>query len=320
MFHKAGELMRTGVAGASLSLKPSREDALQGLSPAGFHRIAYVDWGPIDDPCPIVCVHGMSRQGRDFDYLAAELARSGRRVICPDLPGRGRSGRLGNPDHYSLPQYCSDMNALLARLRVKNVEWVGTSLGGLIGMVVAGFPGSIIRSLVINDIGPFVSTTGLRRIGEYISVMPASFESIEEAEDYYRRVLAPYGTLADEHWRHLTTHSLHWDEAKGHFSVLCDPAISKAFTTPWFYSPLNLWAYWQAIAVPILVLHGAKSDLLSNGLTLEMKRRNPQTNIFRFDDCGHVPPLMTADQIKIVTEFLKKVALDPSTIPGNFNS
>ena len=145
--------------------RPDREGTLLGLSPSGFHRITYVDWGPADDERPIICVHGVTRQGRDFDYLAAKLAASGRRVICPDLPGRGRSGRIGDPDGYSLPQYCSDMNALIARLGVREVDWVGSSLGGLIGMVMAGFSGSIVRKLVINDIGPYVSSTGLRRIG-----------------------------------------------------------------------------------------------------------------------------------------------------------
>src|SRR5271154_2313652 len=191
---------RTAMSG----LQPDREGRFQGLSPSGFHEIAYTDWGNIDDKRPIICVHGLTRQGRDFDYLAARLVAAGRRVICPDLPGRGRSGRLVNPDDYALPQYCADMNALLARLNVSEVDWVGTSLGGLIGISLAGFRGSIIRKLVVNDIGPFVSATGLRRIGQYIGTMPSAFVTILEVEQYLRTVLAPYGELADEHWRHLT--------------------------------------------------------------------------------------------------------------------
>lgn len=304
MFDGTEKLMRRGVDGSQQPPRPDREDALLGLSPSGFHEIAYVDWGPLDDPRPIVCVHGLTRQGRDFDYLAAELAAGGRRVICPDLPGRGRSGRVRNPDDYSLPQYCADMNALLARLRVTEVDWVGTSLGGLVGIAMAGFPGSIVRKLVVNDIGPFVSSTGLRRIGSYIADMPESFATIEVAEKYYRTVLEPYGDLSDEHWRHLTTHSLKWDDAGKRYAVLCDPAIAKGFTTPWFYPPLNLWKYWEAIEASILVLHGAASDLLSNGMTLDMRKRNRRASVFRFDDCGHVPPLMAPDQIRVVTDFL----------------
>jgi pimeloyl-ACP methyl ester carboxylesterase len=197
------------------------------------------------------------------------------------------------------------MNALLSRLAVREVDWVGTSLGGLIGIVMAGFPGNMVRKLVINDIGPFVSATGLRRIGEYIAAMPASFPTIEDGEEYYRSVLAPYGHLSDEHWRQLTIHSLQWDDLNRHYRVLCDPAITKAFTAPWFYTSLNLWSYWEAIAVPMLILHGAKSDLLSSGLTMEMKRRNERAGLFRFDHCGHVPPLMAPDQIAVVSNFLR---------------
>jgi pimeloyl-ACP methyl ester carboxylesterase len=285
--------------------QPERADVVLGLSPSGFHEIAYVDWGPAGDPRPVICVHGLTRQGRDFDYLAAQLVAGGRRVICPDLPGRGRSGRLTNPDDYSLPQYCADMNALLARLGVREVDWIGTSLGGLVGMAMAGFTGSIVRKLVINDIGPFVSSNGLRRIGRYIGDMPTSFETIEEGERYFRTVLEPYGYLSDQHWRHLTGHSLRWEDERNRYAVLCDPSVAKGFNNPWFHPPLDLWKYWEAIKVPVLVLHGAKSDLLSRDLTAQMRKRNRHADVFSFDDCGHVPPLMAPDQIKIVTDFLK---------------
>jgi len=314
MFDGAGDVTTKGVGMISGDRKPDREGLLLGLSPSGFHEIAYVEWGPGDAERPVICVHGLTRQGRDFDHLAAALAAGGRRVICPDLPGRGRSGRLRNPDDYSLPQYCADMNAMIARLGVREVDWVGTSLGGLIGIVMAGFSGSIVRKLVVNDIGPFVSATGLRRIGGYIDNMPTSFASLQDGETYFRTVLAPYGHLADEQWRHLASHSLRWDEAKGNFAVLCDPAIAKGFKTPWYYPPLDLWKYWEAIKVPMLVLHGARSDLLSIDLTVEMKRRNGRADVFRFDDCGHVPPLMAADQIRVVTDFLKARPRDFSEV------
>jgi pimeloyl-ACP methyl ester carboxylesterase len=306
MFERAEKLLHQMTGKLAAPAEPDREDVVLGLSPSGFHEIAYVDWGPADDPRPIVCVHGLTRQGRDFDYLAAKLAAGGRRVICPDLPGRGRSGRIRNPDNYSLSQYCSDMNALLARLGASEVDWIGTSLGGLVGMVMAGFSGSIVRRLVINDIGPFVSSTGLRRIGSYIANMPTSFPKIEDGERYFRTVLEPYGCLSDENWRHIAIHSLRWDDERRQYTVLCDPLIAKAFNSPWFY-PLDLWKYWETIDVPILVLHGAKSDLLSSELAQEMRKRNRRANVFRFDDCGHVPPLMTQDQIEVVTRFLEAV-------------
>jgi pimeloyl-ACP methyl ester carboxylesterase len=288
---------------ANSELAPDRSDVLLGMSKAGFHELAYYDWGPLQAERPVLCVHGLTRQGRDFDYLAASLAAAGRRIICPDVVGRGQSGRLADPDDYGLPQYCADMNLLIARLGSKEIDWIGTSLGGLIGMVMAGFPGSPIRRLVINDIGPFVSWTGLLRIGRYIAEMPTSFETFEAAEQYFREILAPYGDLSDEHWRHLTRHSVLWDASQGRHAVLCDPLITRAFGMPWSYS-LDLWKYWERIEVPILVLHGAKSDLLSSDLTREMSRRNPSVTVHQFADCGHAPPLMTADQIDVVTGFL----------------
>ena len=305
MFRNAEKLVRELVdrAWAPAPGQPDREGVLLGLSPAGFHELAFADWGPLEDKRPIICVHGLTRQGRDFDYLAKRLVDRGRRVICPDLPGRGRSGWLANPDDYTLPQYCADMNALIACLRVREVDWVGTSLGGLIGIIMAGFSGSIVRKLVVNDIGPFVSSTGLHRIGQYIGTMPSTFATIDQAEKYFRTVLAPYGSLADEHWRHLARHSVRMDDKRQGYAMLCDPAIAKAFRSPWF-QPLNLWKYWEAIKVPMLVLHGAKSDLLSADLTLEMRKRNPMANIFRFDECGHVPPLMEPRQINVAMEFL----------------
>jgi pimeloyl-ACP methyl ester carboxylesterase len=199
-----GKLFASG-GKANRPFGPDRRNEFLGLSPSGFHKSSYVDWGPIEDKRPVICVHGLTRQGRDFDHLAVELAAAGRRVICPDLVGRGRSGRIDNPRDYSLAQYCSDMNALIARLGVREVDWVGTSLGGLIGMVMAGFSGSILRKLVINDIGPFVSSAGLRRIGGYLREMPTSFETLADAEQYFRTVLAPYGELSDEHWAHHDT-------------------------------------------------------------------------------------------------------------------
>ena len=199
MFDDAGKLLRKIGGKSGDGRQPDRSDSLLGLSPSGFHELSYVEWGPIDDARPVICLHGLTRQGRDFDHLAARLAAAGRRVVCPDLPGRGRSGRITDPDNYSLPQYCSDMNALIARLGIKQADWVGTSLGGLIGMVMAGFSGSIIKKLVVNDIGPFVTLSGLQRIGQYIANMPDSFATIEEGEAYHRRVLAPYGHLSDEH-------------------------------------------------------------------------------------------------------------------------
>src|SRR3954452_16067113 len=194
--------------GPKVDFEPDRTGSFFGLSMSGFHPVAYTDWGAANTRIPVVCVHGLSRQGRDFDYLAAHLAGAGRRVVCPDLVGRGQSGRLRDPNEYALPQYCADMNALIAALDAGQVDWVGTSLGGLIGIVLAGLPGNPIRRLVINDIAPIVPSNALQRIGRYVADMPETFATLDAAERYLREVLSPFGEVADEHWAHLTRHSV----------------------------------------------------------------------------------------------------------------
>jgi pimeloyl-ACP methyl ester carboxylesterase len=285
------------------SLAPDRSGSIRGLSLTGFHELAYVDWGPPGAAVPVICVHGLSRQGRDFDYLAADLAASGRRVVCPDLVGRGKSGRLRNPEEYALPQYCADMNALIAHLGAEEGDWVGTSLGGLIGIVLAGLTRTPIRRLVINDIGPYLPWRGLARIGTYLSSAPEEFANLEEAETYFRDVLAPFGDLPDEHWAHLARHSVAWHEERQRFVMLCDRQIVRAFRNPWHYN-LDLWKYWTAIKVPTLVIRGFDSDLLPADLAREMERRSPFARIHEIEGCGHAPPLMSADQIKVVADFL----------------
>jgi pimeloyl-ACP methyl ester carboxylesterase len=284
-------------------LEPDRAGTLRGLSLTGFHQIAYVDWGPLEGAIPVLCVHGLSRQGRDFDYVAVELAAMGRRVVCPDLVGRGRSGKLRNPNEYALPQYCADMNALVARLGTEQVDFIGTSLGGLIGMVLAGMPGNLIRRLVVNDIGPFLPWKGLARIGTYLSAMPSDFRDLGVAETYFREVLAPFGSLTDEEWMHITRHSVEWHASRERYVTLFDPQIVRAFRNPWHYS-LDLWKYWTAIEVPILVIRGEESDMLPADLARDMMRRNPRARVVEMKGCGHAPPLMSAEQIGCVSEFL----------------
>lgn len=294
---------RAAKANPRANLEPDRTGTLLGLSLTGFHEIAYVDWGPVQAPVPVLCVHGLTRQGRDFDYLAADLAATKRRVICPDLAGRGLSSRLRNPDEYALPQYCADMNALIAHVGAPKVDWVGTSLGGLIGIVLAGLPGNPIRRLVLNDIGPYLPWAGLARIGSYVSAMPAVFRDLGEAEAYFREVLAPFGDLPDEHWIHITGNSVAWHASRKCYVLLCDPQIVRAFRNPWHYS-LDLWKYWKAIEVPILVIRGAYSDLLPADLAREMIDRNPRATVIEIEGCGHAPPLMSSDQIGYVSKFI----------------
>jgi pimeloyl-ACP methyl ester carboxylesterase len=207
--------------------------------------VAYTEWGEPDSERVVLCVHGLTRQGRDFDALAAVLASQGYRVVCPDLVGRGRSGRLHDPDDYALPQYVVDMTMLIARLGVREVDWVGTSLGGLIGMVMAGMADSPIRSLLINDIGPFLPWAALRRIGDYLRIAPKELPSLNAAEAYFRDILAPFGALTDAQWRHLTEHSV-VPGPNGTYRLHYDPGIAEAFRLGRVYN-VSLWSYWDPV-------------------------------------------------------------------------
>jgi len=282
---------------------PDRMGSVQGLTRRSFHRIAFTDWGPPVSDRPVLCIHGLTRNGRDFDHLAAALAGKARRVVCPDLPGRGQSERLKDSSDYVLPQYCSDMTVLIAALGSVEVDWIGTSLGGLIGMVLAALPNSPIRRIVINDIGPYLPWAGLLRLGANLNDAPKSFQTIEAAELYFRRVLAPFGEMQDEHWRHLTAHSVEWKSERQRFESLCDPNIAHAFRNPWHYS-VDLWKYWDAIDIPILVVRGQTSDLLPEDVLAGMLRRNSNATAHTVQNCGHAPALIARDQIEIVARFL----------------
>jgi pimeloyl-ACP methyl ester carboxylesterase len=284
-------------------MAPDRTGSVRGLTRRSFHRIAFTDWGPPVSDLPVLCIHGLTRNGRDFDHLAAALAGEGRRVVCPDLPGRGQSERLKDSSDYVLPQYCSDMTVLIAALGSTEIDWVGTSLGGLIGMVLAALPNSPIRRIVINDIGPYLPWAGLLRLGANLNEAPKSFETIEAAELYFRRVLAPFGKMEDEHWRHLTAHSVEWKSERQRFESLCDPNIAYAFRNPWHYS-VDLWKYWDAIDIPILVVRGQTSDLLPEDVLADMLRRNSNATAHTVENCGHAPALIAQAQIEVVARFL----------------
>lgn len=279
---------------------PMSERSYLGLSAIGFHNVAYTQWGRDDAPRTVVCVHGLTRNGRDFDHLALDLADAAR-VVCPDVVGRGRSEWLANPDLYGYPQYLADMAALIARLDVAAVDWVGTSMGGLIGLMLAAQPKSPIRRLVINDIGPLVPKAGLDRIAGYVGKDPV-FDDIRGVEAYLRFVLMGFGRLSDEEWRHMAEHSAR-ALPDGRFGLAYDPGIGKAFTS----QPLddvNLWPVWDRITCPVLVLRGADSDLLLKDTAAEMGRRGPGARVVEVPHCAHAPSLMAPEQIAVVRGFL----------------
>lgn len=281
--------------------EPDRFGEIGCRSDHGLHRMVYADWGPLDAETVVVCVHGLTRQGRDFDPVAAALADEGVRVICPDLPGRGRSEPLPNILDDNLARYRDDLLRLLAELGDRPVHWIGTSLGGLLGIILAG-SGAPISRLVVNDIGPEVPTAASTRVIFKHIQAPTSFASLATAENFFRTKFAAYGELSDAHWRHITRHSTS-EQPNGRYRWLFDPRIGFGFHMA--RSPrLDLWAEWRSIAAPILILRGVQSEFLSAGLAREMLDTNRGARIHEVEGVGHMPMLATATEIRTILDFL----------------
>lgn len=279
-----------------------RQRSVQCLSPAGFHDMAYVEWGDPANPRLLVCVHGLTRCGRDFDFLAAALAGH-YRVVCPDIVGRGRSAWLADKSLYTVPQYCADLATLLARLDAETVHWLGTSLGGLVGMALAAQKGTPISRLVLNDVGPVVTAASIARLGELLGKAPR-FDSVAAAEAHIRFVGAPFGALSDAQWRHLTIHVLR-PAADGKFDLAYDPGIAEPFRQATGEGKdLELWPVYDAVRCPTLLLRGAESDLLRRETAAEMTRRGPRAQLVEVPGVGHAPMLLDEAQIGLVRDFL----------------
>jgi pimeloyl-ACP methyl ester carboxylesterase len=278
-----------------------RQRKVQCCSPSGLHRMAYLEWGSRDNPRVLVCVHGLTRCAHDFDALARRLATR-YRVVCPDVPGRGDSDWLRNPMEYQLPVYVNDMVALLARLDVETVHWVGTSLGGLIGMALAALPDSPVTRLVLNDVGPVLTASALGRIAAYVGKWPP-LPTIEAAEAYLRAVSAPFGAHTDAEWRSLTEHVVRRN-ADGSFRMHYDPALAASFTAQPLDRDVELWGVYDAIRCPTLVLRGEQSDLLTRETANAMSSRGPRARVVEIANVGHAPTLIHEDQIRLVAEFL----------------
>ncbi|MDE2145338.1 MAG: alpha/beta hydrolase [Burkholderiales bacterium] len=274
------------------------------LDTRGLHRLAYWDWGDPANPQVLVCVHGLSRQGRDFDTLARDLSDR-YRVVCPDIVGRGRSDWLADPAGYAIPAYVADMVTLVARLNVPQVDWVGTSMGGLIGLGLAALPRSPVRRLVLNDVGPAIEAKALQRIGSYLGV-PAHWKSVDEAADALWAISRGFGPHTREQWLALTRPQLvsDGDGYKSHY----DPAIALALraATPEQAAAGEavLWQSYDRLRCPTLLLRGAESDLLSPATAQAMTQRGPKARLVEFAGVGHAPTLVAPDQRAAVRDFL----------------
>lgn len=270
--------------------------------PAGPHKIAYREWGDSNTSDVVVCAHGLTRNSRDFDKISKVLSED-YRVLCVDIAGRGNSDWLDDPQHYAYPQYVIDAHSLLTHLGITQVNWLGTSMGGILGMLMAAMPDSPVQKLIINDIGPFIPSAALRRISNYVGKAP-KFSSIEAVNAYLREVHAPFGPLTDQQWAHLANHSAKQD-IDGDWTLNYDPAIAEPFKKI-DDQDIDLWEVWDNISCPTLILRGETSDVLPLEIAHQARTRGPMAELHQFGGTGHAPALMAIEQIQIVRQWLRR--------------
>lgn len=299
-----------------------KTDYYLGISEEGFHRIAYTEWGhthPLNSP--IICVHGLTRNRHDFDSLASYLSEHEYHVFCPDIVGRGDSDWLKNPLHYTYEQYIADVNVMIARINADQINWIGTSMGGLLGMILASLPKSPIRCLVLNDIGPQIPSQGLARLSKYAGQDP-SFSSIEEAKSYFKMIYADFGDLNNEQWLHLTENSIR-EIAQGRYTTKLDQGIKvmpakskiawrvllhplKALEGTLF--DMNLWDIWRKVSCPVLVIHGTHSDILLLETIQKMQQTHPNVEVIEVPNAGHAPALLDPKHQDLIYQWLGKLS------------
>ena len=304
-----------GIAAAP-SLTTPKAAEIVGSASISAHRMAYWEWnntGTPQHPHVVLCVHGLTRQGRDFDTLARELSQHAR-VICPDVAGRGHSDWLAEPQAYQVPYYAADMLALLAALHadapMETLDWVGTSMGGLIGMGIAGQSGLPlpvpVRRLVLNDVGPTLEWSALSRIGQYVG-QPLRFETEQQAADVLWMVSSSFGPHTPAQWLQLSRPMLRALPGGG-LTLHYDPAIAEAFKSLTQEGALvaeqQLWQLYDQITAGTLVLRGAESDLLSVATAQQMAQRGPRAQVVEIAGVGHAPTLIAPDQVALVRDFL----------------
>jgi pimeloyl-ACP methyl ester carboxylesterase len=280
-----------------------RFGSVRCISPAGLHRMAFTEWGDPHNPRVLMCVHGLTRCGRDFDVMAERFSRH-YRVVCPDVVGRGRSDWLANPNFYAVPQYVADMVTLIARLGVESVDWFGTSMGGLIGISLAGLPNSPIARMVLNDVGTRLDPGALERIALYLGQV-VTFASEQDGIDQLAALAQSFGPHTPEEWRALNRPLLR--ERDGRWVARYDPGVARPFTntTPEMVvaGEAGLWKLFEAFSGPTLVVRGEHSDLLARETVLEMKQRGQHVSSVEIPGVGHAPTFVHEDQLRIAEAF-----------------
>lgn len=273
----------------------------------GTHELVFYDWGDPMSAHTVVCVHGLTRNARDFDLLAADLARRGRRVLSLDMAGRGESEWLSNSIDYNYLSYAADCLKILDNFHLRSVDWVGTSMGGIIGMLLAAEHPGRIRKLVLNDIGARLRKDALERIYAYVQSIPASFPNRAAADAYLATVFAPFGIQHLPVWQEFVSHSL-VPQNDGTVRLSVDPAIveplrrdTQNFTE---VHDVNLGEIWEKILIPTLIIRGEHSDILDAETVSAMRATNPKAEYATIKGVGHAPALMTPDQIALVADWL----------------
>lgn len=286
---------------------------IKGLSLEGYHKVAYREYGDNKGDNVFITVHGLTRNGSDFHFLAKDLEKE-YCVISPDVVGRGDSGRFKNPALYNYAQYLQDMTALIASTGASSVDWLGTSMGGLFGIIMAAQPNTPIRRLILNDIGPFVPKAAVDRIKEY-ATKELIMKDMDEVVKTLHTLYAPFGIEGKEHWDFVIENSV-VQKDDGTYTLAYDPnatpAIADRPDEEYRLSGLDeegnviFWHFWDQIKCPVLVVNGRQSDILPAHVVAEMRRRGPEFEHYIVDGCGHAPALMAEDQIATIHNWLDK--------------
>lgn len=316
-------LSNSGYRTMTTLLQEPRLDWVMCASASGTHRMAYWEWGDPDNDQVLMCVHGLTRTGRDFDQLAQRLS-SRYRVVAPDIVGRGRSDWLIDPSAYAIPQYVADMLVLIARLQPARLDWVGTSMGGLIALGLHGAqamsgllrparPGPKLDAplelplgrVVLNDVGPALNGAGLQRISEYVG-QAVTFDTFTQAVDYVHSVSASFGKHSAADWEDMSRHVFVEHDGKWlrHYDLRLSQAFSHQADVDLDAAQALLWGAYEGLPDKVLIVRGAQSDILSAQAAHEMLRRNPHAQLVEFADVGHAPTLRTAEQIDPIDYFL----------------
>ena len=304
-----------------------KTDYYLGLSEEGFHHIVYTEWGTSSSRyAPLIGIHGLTRNRRDFDNLASYLSQREFHLVCPDMVGRGDSDWLKNPLYYTYEQYIADCNVLISRMHTQKVDWIGTSMGGIIGMILASLPNSPIRCLILNDVGPQIHLQGLTRLMLNATQHPY-FSSLEAAIQYHKTTLPDLGNLTEAQWKQITENSI-YEMKPGVFTLKFDQNIQttsmkskiawksvlhphKALEGVLF--DVELWHIWKTIRCPVLVIHGKKSDILSTGIIEKMRHYPAPLDVLEVPEAGHAPALLDVAEHEMIYEWLKKTyANNPS--------